>query len=143
MILNEQRNSNVCHELAELVYDAKRFVQFNRAMIEMTPFKFTTRHFCKKYNSREIQTRRSLDCYGTHSYREWSPLMLTLEYDSITDIAAVLSPNGKLIASASAGGTVWLWDINRRITRGSCRPFTMGHSNSILTGWKACCFCIP
>ncbi|KAI9858001.1 MAG: hypothetical protein M1813_007971 [Trichoglossum hirsutum] len=115
--------------LGAFIHDAKRFVLYNRLIIEKAPLQIY--HSALVFAPETSIIRRQFKDQIPHWIRRlpkvqrvWGSLLQTLEGCGSV-IAMVFSPNGKLIASASYDCSVRLWDA----ATGSPQTFE-GHS-----GW--------
>src|SRR5947207_10209981 len=118
--------------LQAFVYDAKQFVLSNRSIIEEAPLQIYPS--CLIFAPEMALVRKQFEGQIPGSITRvskvqngWSSLLLTLEGHSFLVNAVAFSPDGKLVASASADHTVRLWDS----ATGASLQTLEGHSGSV------------
>ncbi|KAE8556238.1 hypothetical protein TMatcc_003576 [Talaromyces marneffei ATCC 18224] len=100
--------------LGPIVYDAKRFILSHSSMIEEAPLQvyssaiiFSPKNsIIRKLYSHEIPTWISKLPVMP---KNWSPYIQTLSHSTTVEALAA-SPNGRLVATASADGVIRIWD---------------------------------
>ncbi|PMD49976.1 WD40 repeat-like protein [Hyaloscypha bicolor E] len=121
-----------CPRLSTFVHDAKRFVLYNRSVIEQAPlqtycsalvFSPTASVIRKQFKDKIPRWIRRLPEVESN----WNALLQTLEGHSSSVIAVAFSPDGKLLASASQDKTVKLWDAGT----GAQLQTLKGHSDTV------------
>ena len=118
--------------LLELVRDARRFILYNRWVIENAPLQVyvsalvfspagsLTREQWKKEEPGWIMTKPIMQS-------KWSPCLQTLEGHSDSVTSVVFSHDSRQLASASDDSTVKIWDA----ATGECLQTLEGHSDSV------------
>ncbi|KAF7513137.1 hypothetical protein GJ744_010533 [Endocarpon pusillum] len=121
--------SDDCPNLSHFIHDAKRFVLYNRSIIEQAPIQT----YCSALifvPTTSIVRKQFADC--TPKWIEmlprveenWNALLQTLEGHSDPVLNVAFSPDGKTLASASLDRMVKLWDARS----GVVLQKLMGHS---------------
>ena len=118
--------------LLDLVRDARRFILYNRWVIEnyplqtyasalvFSPIGSLTREQWKKEEPEWIMTKPIME-------NKWSPCLQTLEGHSDSVRSVVFSHDSRQLASASRDRTVKIWDA----ATGECLQTLEGHSGSV------------
>jgi len=131
LILNGQGRLGVCQRLLELAYDARRFILYNRSIIEIAPLQIYSAALLFTPETslvrKQYLKRIPWILMEPKVEQKWSPLIQSFEGHSKWVQAIVFSPDGKLVASTSYDNTVRLWDT---ATGESCGVLK-GHSNRV------------
>lgn len=118
--------------LHAFIHDAKRFILYNRSIIEEAPLQLYSSALI--FAPEESIIRKCFENQIPHWIsmlpkveKHWSSLLQTLEghLNAVNDLT--FSPDGKLVASGSADATVRLWDI----TTGAALQTLEGHSKYV------------
>ena len=121
----------VCQKLLDFAHDTKRFILHNRSIIETAPLQvyYSALLFTPETSLIRKQYWKGIPwiLMEPKVIYQWSPLIQTFEGHSGRTTAVVFSPDGKLVASASADKTVRLWDPT---TGGPCGVLE-GHSDEV------------
>ena len=106
-------------DLLAIVHDARRFILYNRSIIEESPLQI----YCSAlvFAPKKSAVRRQFlgqfpqwICRLPEVQDDWSFSLQTLEGHSGSVNAVVFSPDGQLLASASGDNTVGLWDVQTK-----------------------------
>ncbi|KAN0075631.1 WD40-repeat-containing domain protein [Elaphomyces granulatus] len=120
-------------DLHAFIYDAKRFILFNRSMIEEVPLQLY-------YSALAFAPRMSIvrSLYD-NQISKWAHRVLTVEknWSSLEQILTAHSPvmsvaflpDGKKVVSRSLDSTVWVWDI----TTGQADQTLTAHSDGVMS----------
>ncbi|KAI9772504.1 MAG: hypothetical protein M1840_000709 [Geoglossum simile] len=119
-------------ELHAIIYDARRFVLYNRSIIEVSPLQiyYSALVFAPE---KSAVRKQFLDQPPQWTYHlpevedDWSSSLLILEGHSGLVNTVVFSPDGQLLASASADNIIRLWDTKT----GAPIATFKGHSGSV------------
>ncbi|RFU32244.1 hypothetical protein B7463_g4094, partial [Scytalidium lignicola] len=130
--LENKLKTNKSPDLYAFIHDAKRFVLYNRSVIDHTPLqlycsalvfapeKSIIRKQFEKCIPAWIQTKPKVQA-------DWSAVLQTLEGHSGSVRSVAFSPDGKQIVSGSVDTTVRLWDT----TTGAVLQTLEGHSGRV------------
>src|SRR5271156_1137341 len=116
-----------------MIQDAKRFILYNRSIIEKAPLQAyaSALVFSPKSSLIKKLFLRSQGPKWIKSWlnveEKWSPSLQTLEGHSDNVWAVTFSPEGRRLASASNDHTVRLWDAET----GTPQQTLKGHSDSV------------
>jgi WD40 repeat protein len=116
------------------IHDAKRFVLYNRLVIEQAPLQL----YCSAlvFAPEKSIVRETFEkCIPTWIERKpivqahWSALLQTLEGHTWVVTSVAFSPDGKQVVSGSHDGTVRLWDA----TTGAPLQRLEGHTGAVIS----------
>jgi WD40 repeat protein len=126
--------ANESPDLYAFIHDAKRFVLYNRSLIEQAPLQL----YCSALAfapEKSIVRRRFEECIPLWIQRkprvqpDWSAVLQTLKGHSNLVTSVAFSPDGKLVVSGSNDETVRLWDA----VTGAALQTLEGHSSSVIS----------
>ena len=113
----------------KLTYDAKRFILYNRSVIEEAPLQLYSAAivFCPEASIiRKMFLKHvpGLIFRMPNVQNDWSGALQSFEGHSKSNFAVAFSPDGQLVASGSGDNTDKLWDT----VTGAARGTLEGHS---------------
>ncbi|KAL9607560.1 MAG: hypothetical protein Q9167_007535, partial [Letrouitia subvulpina] len=116
-------------KLHALIYDARRFVLYNRWIINEAPLQlyYSALVFAPQESLIRQLFRSKMAgwlCILPETQKDWSSLLQTLEGHTGRVSAVTFSPDGQLLASTSYDNTVRLWDGATGALRGSLEGHT-------------------
>ncbi|KAK6343586.1 hypothetical protein TWF730_011177 [Orbilia blumenaviensis] len=118
--------------LHAFVHDSKRFILYNRSIIEIAPLQL----YCSAlaFVPQQSLVRKQLEHEMRHwvesslvTQKKWSSLLQTLEGHTDTVASVAFSPDSKLLASASYDYTIRLWDA----ATGAALQTLKGHTRGV------------
>src|SRR5271156_1706273 len=121
-----------CPRLSKFVHDIKRFVLYNRTVIEQAPLQT----YCSALifaPTMSIVRNQFKDCMPQWMRRlpevdkNWNAVLQTLEGHLGPVGGVAFSPDGKLVASGSNDRTIKFWDV----TTGALQQTLEGHSGFV------------
>ncbi|OCK81844.1 WD40 repeat-like protein [Lepidopterella palustris CBS 459.81] len=116
------------------IYDAKRFLLYNRSIINETPLQI----YCSAllFSPEESVIRKQFEnhipswiCKKPRVRAKWNATLQTLEGHSGSVTSVVFSPDSKLVASGSSDKTARLWDASTGVQLQTLE----GHSDYIVS----------
>ncbi|KAF2721604.1 WD40 repeat-like protein [Polychaeton citri CBS 116435] len=122
----------VTADLANLVYDARRFIMSYKHGIEMDPLQ--TYGLALTLSPGASAVKRNFErehpqfiAVGALVESQWSACLQTLEGHSDTVLSITFSPNSRLLASASSDRTVRIWNVSSSV----CLQTLEGHNGRV------------
>jgi WD40 repeat protein len=119
--------------LHAFIHDVKRFILFNRSMIEEAPLQlyYSALAFTPRMSIVRILYDNQISKWAHRVLtveKNWGPLEQTLTAHSWVNSVA-FSPDSKKVVSGSYDSTVWIWNI----TTGQADQTLTGHSGVVMS----------